>query len=165
MNIIIEGPDATGKTTIADKILAKHKLSVLHDTGKTKNDKYYYFDLLHQDNFIFDRFHLSEYIFPQIYGRAAKLTWQDFNFINEEQIKTNTYFILFITSDMNVLNERLKARGEYNYLEEIIPQNELFTLYADYLKKYNYNNFIVVDIANLDNYKILDDWLIEKGLL
>ena len=38
MNIIIEGPDATGKTTLVEKILAKHPdMTLLHDTGKTKN--------------------------------------------------------------------------------------------------------------------------------
>ena len=33
MNIIIEGPDATGKTTLVEKILAKHPdMTLLHDT-------------------------------------------------------------------------------------------------------------------------------------
>ena len=52
MNIIIEGPDATGKTTLVEKILAKHpNMTLLHDTGKTKNDKEYYMSLLEKDNY------------------------------------------------------------------------------------------------------------------
>ena len=40
MNIIIEGPDATGKTTLVEKILAKHPdMTLLHDTGKTKTEQ------------------------------------------------------------------------------------------------------------------------------
>ena len=152
MNIIIEGPDATGKTTLVEKILAKHPdMTLLHDTGKTKNDKEYYMSLLEKDNYIFDRFHLSEYIFPQIYGRPAKLTWQDFNEITDGLDARHTYMIIFISSDINILKDRLAERGEYDYFKEIVPQEELFELYANYLSKtYNFRaqNIFVADIAN-----------------
>ena len=82
MNIIIEGPDATGKTTLVEKILVKNNLTTIHGTAKTPNDLPYYLDLLDGNGQIFDRFHFSEYIFPQIYGRMPKLTFNDFELAN-----------------------------------------------------------------------------------
>lgn len=164
MNIIIEGPDATGKTTLAEKLLANYDLTTIHGTAKTPNTLSYYTELLHKDNQIFDRFHLSEYIFPQIYGRPFKLTYYDFKKITEEIIATNTFFIIFLTSDMSILNERLIARKEYDYLKEIIPQNELFKLYAEYFKQFNYDKYYVIDIAEPNAYDKLDEWLRNKGV-
>ena len=168
MNIIIEGPDATGKTTLVEKILAKHpNMTLLHDTGKTKNDKEYYMSLLEKDNYIFDRFHLSEYIFPQIYGRPAKLTWQDFNEITDGLDARHTYMIIFISSDINILKNRLAERGEYDYFKEIVPQEELFELYGNYISKmYNFGaqNIFVADIAK-NGYELLDEWLKEKEII
>lgn len=164
MNIIIEGPDATGKTTLAEKLLVNYDLTTIHGTAKTPNTLPYYTDLLHKNNQIFDRFHLSEYIFPQIYGRPFKLTYYDFKKITEEIIATNTFFIIFLTSDMSILNERLIARKEYDYLKEIIPQNELFKIYAEYFKQFNYDKYYVIDIAEPNAYDKLDEWLRSKGV-
>ncbi len=164
MNIIIEGPDATGKTTLAEKILANYELDTIHGTAKTPNDLPYYLDLLNKDNQIFDRFHLSEYIFPQIYGRPFKLTYQEFKKITEELIATDTFFVIFLTSNMDILNERLIARGEYDYLKEINYQNELFKLYAEYFKQFNYDRYYVIDIAEPNAYEKLDEWLRSKGV-
>lgn len=164
MNIIIEGPDASGKTTLVEKILKNKEYSVIHGTAKTKNDREYYLDLLKLDNQIFDRFHLSEYIFPQIYGRPIKLVFSDFEAITEEVINSNTIMILFCTSDISILEDRLKARGEYNYLKEIHDQCKLFTLFGSYLTSFGYENFYVIDIAKKDAYEKLDKWLRTKGV-
>ena len=171
MNIIIEGPDATGKTTLVEKILVKNNLTTIHGTAKTPNDLPYYLDLLDGNGQIFDRFHFSEYIFPQIYGRMPKLTFNDFEAINKKLIETDTYFILFVTSDMEILNKRLIERGEYNYLEEIIPQNILFSLFGKYFDDWakksvpSYNKYYIIDIAKENSYKKLDEWLATEGIL
>ena len=38
MNVILEGLDAAGKTTLAEKIRDKWGFSILHSTVKTRND-------------------------------------------------------------------------------------------------------------------------------
>ena len=57
MNIIIEGPDATGKTTLAEKIKAKYPfMQYVHSTASTPNDYDYHSYLLTKCNGIYDRF-------------------------------------------------------------------------------------------------------------
>ena len=47
MNIIIEGPDAAGKTTLAEKIKAKYPfMQYVHSTANTPNDYDYHSYLL-----------------------------------------------------------------------------------------------------------------------
>ena len=67
MNVILEGLDAAGKTTLAEKLRDKFGMSILHSTSKTRNDFHYHIDLLdYRTNTVFDRFHVGEYVYPVI---------------------------------------------------------------------------------------------------
>ena len=165
MNVILEGLDAAGKTTLAEKLRKKFGMRIIHSTSKTRNDLHYHIDLLdYQENTVFDRFHCGEAVYPKIYGRKAKLSKKDFDIIEKRIIDNNDIFIIFITSDMNIINERLLERGEDDYLEEMDDQNTLFTKYSSKFKsKYpNYKNFFTIDIAIPGAYDELDKWIDER---
>ena len=135
MNVILEGPDATGKTTLAEKLKKKYGMSVHHSTTKTRNDLAYHIDLLdYRTNTVFDRFSVGEYVFPKIYNRPDKLAAEDFTTIDKRIIDNNDMFIIFVCSDLSILNERLIARGEDSYIPEMAEQNRLFTEYANRFK-------------------------------
>lgn len=160
MNVILEGPDAVGKTTLAEKLRNKYKMSIHHSTTKTRNDLGYHLDLLdYRENTVFDRFHVGEFVYPKVYNREPKLNDNDFEIINKRIIDNNDMFIIFITSDMSIINERLIARGENDYLVEMDAQNTLFTEFANRFKKYNYKNFYIIDIAEPNAYDKLDNWI------
>ena len=162
MNVILEGPDATGKTTLAEKLKKKYGMSVHHSTTKTRNDLAYHIDLLdYRTNTVFDRFSVGEYVFPKIYNRPDKLAAEDFTTIDKRIIDNNDMFIIFVCSDLSILNERLIARGEDSYIPEMAEQNRLFTEYANRFKRYNYKNFYVIDIAQPNAYDKLDKWIDE----
>ena len=56
-NIILEGIDAAGKTTLAKKLQNKYNKKIINSTSKTRNDVGYHLDLLdYQENTVFDRF-------------------------------------------------------------------------------------------------------------
>lgn len=165
MNVILEGLDAAGKTTLAEKLRDKYGMRILHSTTKTRNDLNYHIDLLdYQQNTVFDRFHVGEVVYPQIYGRDPKIADNEFEIIERRIIDNNDMFIIFVTSDMSIINERLIARGEENYLAEMDDQNKLFTKYSSEFKsKYpNYKNFYTIDIAVPGAYDMLDQWIAER---
>ena len=163
MNIILEGPDATGKTTLAEKLQNKYGMSILHSTSKTRNDFNYHIDLLdYRKDTVFDRFHLGETIYPVIYNRAGKLSEQEVLAIDKRIMDNNDIIIVFTASDVEIINDRLKRRGEDSYIPEMKEQNELFTATANRFKKHDYKNFYIIDISEQDAYDKLDVWIEER---
>ena len=160
MNVILEGLDAAGKTTLAEKIRDKWGFSILHSTASTRNDLPYHLDLLdYRSNTVFDRFHVGEYVYPKVYDRKAKMNYKELEEVERRIIDNNDIFIIFITSKMQIINERLIARGEENYLAEMDEQNKWFRKYVKRFEKYNYKNFYVIDVAKKGCYDKLDEWL------
>ena len=160
MNVILEGLDAAGKTTLAEKLRDKYGMSILHSTASTRNDLAYHIDLLdYREKTVFDRFHVGEWVYPEVYGRPAKMTLEDFKTVEKRIIDNNDMFIIFITSDMEIINNRLIERGEENYLKEMAAQNRWFKDYVKRFKQYNYKNFYVIDVAEEGCYDRLDKWI------
>ena len=160
MNVILEGLDAAGKTTLAEKLRDKFGMSILHSTSKTRNDFHYHIDLLdYRTNTVFDRFHVGEYVYPVIYERSPKITYDEFRTIERRIIENNDMFIIFVCSNMEIINKRLKERGEDSFIKEMKDQNKLFNKYIQIFKLYNYTNFYVIDVAEEGCYDKLDAWI------
>lgn len=169
MNIIIEGPDATGKTTLSEKLQKKYNLDYMHLTSETPNDLKFHLDLLDKDNMVYDRFMCGELVYPEIYHREPKMSFEDVCKVMNKIIDNNDIFIMMYASDINVLKERLIERGELNYLKEIEQQNELFTKIIYTLQVFEYKNFIPVDVSKVENYDkldvIIDEIIVKKNTL
>lgn len=157
MNIIIEGPDAAGKTTLAEKIKAKYPfMQYVHSTANTPNDYDYHSYLLTKCNGIYDRFFMGELVYPEIYGRPAKLSLAEARQLMNEIIDNTDIFIVMYASNIDTLKERLIARNELNYLDEIEKQNILFKSYGQVFNAYGYRRFFMVDISKEGCYEDLD---------
>lgn len=165
MNIIIEGIDGSGKTTLANKLVENYHLNNnIHLTAKTENDFKFHMDLLiNNQKTVFDRFHFSEFnVFSPLYGRKPKLTHKQWDLINKQIIENNDLFIVMVCSDMSIVDARLVARGELDYIPEVRQQNELFLKACDEFENlYHYKNFYVCDIAAENAYDKLDAWIEE----
>ncbi|MBQ6631024.1 MAG: hypothetical protein IJH55_02680, partial [Romboutsia sp.] len=162
MNIILEGPDGIGKSTLAYYIVNKYGFEYNHFPSADYDT---HINALYKDNTVFDRFHIGELVYPEIYSRVPKLNFDEANKIMRAIVDNNDIFIIFITSDTSILKERLKERGELNYLDEIDQQNELFMKYAYIFQAWEYKNFYIVDIAKenaYDNLYTLVDSKINK---
>lgn len=161
MNIILEGPDATGKSTLANSLKEKYHMDkIIHCGADGKNDYNYFIDLLNNnENTIFDRFHIGEMVYPVIYGRDFKLTEEDFRKINNRIIEKNAIVIIFYSSDIDLLKERLVERDEYHYLKEIDQQNKEYLKRMYILNVYEDMNLKFVDVANENAYSDLDKWI------
>ena len=153
MNIILEGIDASGKSTLAQKLIDNYDFIDIVHSGKDEATGIDYFieSIENKDKCIFDRFHLSEEIFPIIYKRTPRLSFDEYEKINKCLI------------DMSIIEERLRERDELYYMKEMNAQNSLFSMYAQEFKnKYNYSNFYIIDIAENNSYNNLDSWLENK---
>jgi thymidylate kinase len=159
-HIIVDGPDAVGKSTLADFVKKNWNMESIHSDAKCKNDFDYHSELLDENESMFyDRFMAGEYVYPKLYGRDAKLTISEMTKLFDKIIETNSLYIIMNTTDTDILIKRLVDRKEFNYLKEIQPQVELFRDFAyvfeDYFEKYD--NFIYFDINQDDAYDILYD--------
>lgn len=159
-HIIVDGPDAVGKSTLADFVKKNWNMESVHSDAKCKNDFDYHSELLDENESMFyDRFMAGEYVYPKLYGRDAKLTISEMTKLFDKIVETNSLYIIMNTTDTDILIKRLVDRKEFNYLKEIQPQVELFRdfayIFEDYFEKYD--NFIYFDINQDNAYDILYD--------
>lgn len=148
-----------GKTTLANKCVKWFDMEYEHFPSA---DLDAHMNSLLRDNVFFDRHFVGELVYPEIYGREPKMTFDDSLKIMRRIVDNNDLFIFMITSDLSIVKERLIERGELNYLEEIDQQNELFTKYAYIFDAWEYENFYICDIAQPNAYDKLDEWIKSK---
>lgn len=157
MNIILEGLDASGKSTLARKLQSKYQWPI-----KKKGTGYFHEYLDFVPNTIYDRHFISEWVFPQIYNRDRKFNEGDFKFLVELAKACKSIIIIFVCSEMGIIYHRLSERGEFNeYFKEMTDQQYYFTQCIDTLLK-NYPYLYVIDIAKENAYADLDNWLDNK---
>jgi thymidylate synthase/deoxyadenosine/deoxycytidine kinase len=164
MNIVLSGMDACGKSTLANKLRNKYNMNYVHLTSKNRNDLNYHLDLIDtHENTVFDRFSVGEMIFPRLYNREPKMTHEEFYETLKRIKENNDIYIIFNCSNVDILKERLIARGEEKVLDEIEDQCKLYKEVADDMKNYfnGYKNFYICDIAEEDCYNKLDNWIDE----
>lgn len=162
MNLILSGPDACGKSTLAEKMSKKYNMNIIHSTSKTSNTLEYHLNLIdYHDNTIFDRWSVGEVVFPKLYNREPKLTHDDFYKTLDRVRDNNDMYVVFICSDVNILKNRLIERGEIDYLDEIDDQLILYKEVSDDMLNYfgDYKNFYVCDISEDNSYEKLDSWI------
>ncbi len=156
-HIIIDGPDAVGKTTLGEFIKDKFGFEIVHSGAENANDYEYHSSLLKDKNHKFyDRFMAGEFVYPRIYGRPAKLTVTEMDKLFDEIEETNSLYIIVNTSNLDIVNERLIARGELDYLDEIKEQTQLFLAFASNIFEERFENkkpnFKYFDIAKPNAY-------------
>lgn len=84
--VILDGPDASGKTTLANKLiqLNNNRGIILHATYRFKDKIPTYhaallrkaYKLSKKDLVIIDRLHVSEYIYAKVFRNGTKWPWQ-----------------------------------------------------------------------------------------
>lgn len=154
-HIIVDGPDAVGKSTLGDFLNKKYNIGSVHSDASCKNDFEYHNNLLDcSTSTFYDRFMAGEYVYPKLYNRNAKLTVTEMEKLFNKIIDTNSLYIIMNTSDVDILIRRLAERKEFNYFKEIKPQVQLFKDFAFIFELYfdKYDNFIYFDINQNNAY-------------
>lgn len=111
MNIIIEGTDGVGKTTLVQKLKEYYKTDSLRCTYKDPKNASFYSTLLDKTNCIYDRLFLSEIVYPTLFNRKCQLRWTEVLALLEK-CKHNKIKIFILDTDTDEVLTRINNRGQ-----------------------------------------------------
>lgn len=151
INIVLEGPKASGKSTIA-KHFVDLGYEYFHSSSKTDNDYCYHMNLLYGNNRIIDRFSIGEMIYPAYYDRDGKLLINEFE---KTMMNENTIYVVLYSSETSILIDRINERdGDFD-VSALLYSNNCFMMMAKNLEKYP--NVLTYDIAHKQSNQIIEE--------
>lgn len=117
MNIVIEGCDGTGKSSIAKHLCERFNLTYWHES--TPQNLYYYTRCLEYGGFVFDRFCFGQFVYNT--PEERKLTPEELSKLVTEVFAQTDTILLFVDAKTDTIINRLIQRGEGNprYLMEM----------------------------------------------
>lgn len=132
MLIMLEGCDATGKTTIANMLqLVMPDAQVVHCTADTPNDFEFFDELIHigqSRNVILDRGMYGQFVYQDWHER--NLSMAQLTRLELRMLETGAK-LLYICASKSKIEERLKLRGE----ETPLAVEEILQRFDEVLKK------------------------------
>lgn len=117
MIIIIEGPDGSGKTTLAEKLSRQTGYPIIHRTQpKTDEEKKLMMDeylqaILSGKNMIFDRCWYSEMAYGPVMRDSSVISYPEMYEL-EEHLTRRGAIIIYATGPRAALWQRCQKRGE-----------------------------------------------------
>jgi thymidylate kinase len=142
MITIVEGADATGKTTYAKKLAEQRNSLYLH--SEKPKAKIWYQEYIHRiasTDMVLDRWHLGEVVWPYIYKRNSLFDENSFDQCNWELAKLGTELILLTRPEDEIIKEMM-GRGESEQINDVIKSRFLF---IEVFKQVKYLNKRIVD--------------------
>lgn len=116
MVIIIEGPDGSGKTTLANQLAKQNKCPIIHKCQPKSAEKkrmiQEYVDTIKSNkNVIFDRCWYSEMVYGPIMRDASVIDFYDMYELERLLAKSGA-IIIYATGSKTALWQRCQSRGE-----------------------------------------------------
>lgn len=117
MIIIIEGPDGSGKTTLAEKLHKQTKYPIVHMSQPNSEEEKklmlgeYLQTVRNGKNMIFDRCWYSEMVYGPIMRGGSAISYPDM-YMLEEQLAKAGAIIIYATGPKAALWQRCQKRGE-----------------------------------------------------
>lgn len=120
MLIILEGCDATGKTTLANMLAPLLNAQIVHSTTETPNTYRYFEELIRASeytNIIADRFCYSQFVYQNSDERPINAMgeyadeWDALCDLECIMLRNNTK-VIYCYADADVVADRMIARGE-----------------------------------------------------
>lgn len=110
MNIILEGCDGTGKTTLANYLCQELGCYYWHESvPRTKEE---YTQMLSSGNdIVFDRFCYGQFVYNQEAER--KLSLQDLVELQATVFQDTKTIVLYVDADSETIAKRMESRNEY----------------------------------------------------
>lgn len=130
--LIVEGADATGKTTFCREYAAAHNARYLHAEAPTTND--WIDEYVHPISFdrpiVCDRWHMGEIIWPTIFERRSLFaTFDEYEHCTRMLLGLGASIIV-VTRNHDDIVATLKERGEQDTIREVLAADEMFRALA-----------------------------------
>lgn len=116
MNIVIEGCDGTGKSTIAKHLCEILGLQYWHESQPRTFDEYK--QMLEYGGFVFDRFCFGQFVYNT--PEQQKMSFEELQTLLKDIFPTTGTILLYVDAHTDTIISRLLKRGEGN--ENIIPE-------------------------------------------
>lgn len=129
---IIEGADATGKTSFANALGARTRRPVLHagpPTKKTWGEEYIE-PLAQAGPMVLDRWHMGEIIWPFIFGRRSLFKCGRDYRVCCQALALLDAEVIILTREPAGIATTLRSRGEESTLEDVLLAQEFFLEFA-----------------------------------
>lgn len=110
MNIIIEGCDGVGKTTLVNKLKKYYGVDSIRLSYKDPTDFEFYDRIMEKSDCIFDRHFLSEIVYSKLFKRDSVIDSENSQKLLDKAQKLNIP-IFILDTDKRVILDRLLARG------------------------------------------------------
>lgn len=108
MNIIIEGCDGTGKSTIAKHISERLEMFYWHESQPRTFDQYCH--MLRAGNFVYDRFCFGQFVYNA--PEERKMSFEELQELVTEVFPETDTILLYVDAKTGTIIDRLIARGE-----------------------------------------------------
>jgi uracil-DNA glycosylase family 4 len=155
MIIHVTGMDATGKSTLCEKLVEEYKGQYTHFSNpkNKKEAKKQYFDFLNDidrlKTYICDRYHDGEWVYAPIYrGYVADYLEEIENEILNHEVFGHDYCLVFTTAQLQTILNRIKVRGE-DFVKEEHYQIVIDNFVNNYLMEQKLP-FTIIDTTNKD---------------
>lgn len=159
MNILLEGSDATFKTTVAEKLSKRLGMDVIKGSSFemsqcSNRELFDKFQEIHsQENVIIDRSVFSNYVYGTIYNKTILTDAQ--REVIEEQFRKNTLTV-YLHADAKDIQERINIRGDEDIKGDMIPS--ILYLYELILEESSQNN---VPMMKFNTSSVSSDSVVE----
>jgi len=133
MILIIEGPDGSGKTTLAEYLSKQMGFPIKHRSNpKTEEEKRemmqsYIDDIKNSNNIIWDRCFYSEMVYGPVMRDKSYITKYQMLDLEQMLLKAGA-LVIYCTDDTLELWERCQTRGEH-YITTVELMGEIKTRY------------------------------------
>lgn len=134
MIIMLEGPEAAGKSTLGSNLSLSTGWPLVHrDKPKTAADRiemmaYYTYAVTSKENLIFDRCWYSEIVYGNIMRDKSYISYDQMYFLEEQLAKRGGGLIIHCTDRIDLLWGRCQVRGE-DYIKDIDTLNNICDMY------------------------------------
>lgn len=118
IKIIVDGLDASGKSTLVDALAKEFNLPKRRETSKDENTFDWYMKEYSNGSFVSDRSFISEWIYAPIFKRERKINDDEAKKIHNYLVENYTIFIIAVNGTHQSFKRIHKERGEkpaYDY--------------------------------------------------